>query len=134
MTRAVQGFNQQLERLAERVVVLLVGALLPYTAPWAARWWFVPRLLLVRRPPAVVAGTLGEPMVRHQRARICWFGIRGIGSVCYLRFAMRRGVSGALAQQLITLTRVAVAASIVVHGISGRPLMKGDVRQVTGVA
>ena len=46
-----------------------------------------------------------------------------------MMFAIRHGVTGPLAQQLITLTLVTVAVSIVVHGVSVRPLMKWYVRR-----
>jgi sodium/hydrogen antiporter len=62
---------------------------------------------------------------------ISWFGIRGIGSVFYLMFAIRHGVTGPLAQQLITFTLVTVAASILVHGMSVKPLMQRYVRRTT---
>ena len=129
MTLAVQEFNEQLEKLAELAIVLLVGAMLSYDAPSSAIWWFIPLLFLVLRPLSVAAGTLGEPMSPRQRAMISWFGIRGIGSVFYLMFAIRHGVTGPLAQQLITFTLVTVAASIVVHGISVTPLMRRYVKR-----
>lgn len=50
--------------------------------------------------------------------------IRGIGSLFYLVFAWHHGVSGELAEQLISLTLLSVAASILLHGISVRPLMR----------
>ena len=129
MTLAVQEFNEQLEKLAELAIVLLVGAMLSYEAPSVAIWWFIPLLFLALRPVSVVAGTLGEPMTARQRAMISWFGIRGIGSVFYLMFAIRHGVTGPLAQQLITFTLVTVAASIVVHGVSVTPLMRRYVKR-----
>ncbi len=129
MSQAVQGFNEQLEKLAELAVVLLVGSMLPYAVPSLALWWFIPVLFLLLRSLAVVAGTVGEPIGRHQRAMICWFGIRGIGSVFYLMFALRHGVPGSLAQELITFTLVTVAVSIAVHGVSVRPLMEWYVRR-----
>jgi NhaP-type Na+/H+ or K+/H+ antiporter len=129
MTLAVQGFNEQLEKLAELAIVLLVGAMLSYESPSRAIWWFIPLLFLVLRPLSVAAGTLGEPMTVRQRAMISWFGIRGIGSVFYLMFAIRHGVTGPLAQQLITFTLVTVAASIVVHGVSVTPLMRRYLRR-----
>jgi NhaP-type Na+/H+ or K+/H+ antiporter len=129
MTHAVQGFNEQLEKLAELAIVLVVGAMLPYAAPLVAFWWFIPLLFVVLRPLAVSAGTPGEPMARRQRVMISWFGIRGIGSVFYLMFAIHHGVTGPLAQQLVTLTLVTVAVSIVVHGVSVRPLMKRHTRR-----
>lgn len=89
---------------------------------------FIPLLIVVLRSLAVSVGTPREPMALPQRAMICWFGIRGIGSVFYLMFALHHGVTGSLAQELITLTLVTVAVSIVVHGVSVRPLMAWYVR------
>jgi NhaP-type Na+/H+ or K+/H+ antiporter len=129
MTRAVLGFNEQLEKLAELAVVLLVGAMLPYASSSYALWWFIPLLFVVLRPLAVWAGTLGEPVSVAQCAMLCWFGIRGIGSVFYLMLAIRYGVTEPLAQQLISITLITVAASIVVHGVSVRPLMRWYVRE-----
>jgi sodium/hydrogen antiporter len=133
MTDAVQGFNEQLEKLAELVVVLLVGAMLPYAiaefTQLHALWWFIPLLFLVLRPLAVLIGTLGEPISVPERAMVSWFGIRGIGSVFYLMFAIRHGIAAPLAQELITLTLATVTASIVLHGISARPLMKRYMRR-----
>lgn len=123
MSHAVEGFNGRLENLAELGLVLLVGAMLSYTAPWLALWWFIPLLFVVLRALAVTLGTLNEPMPMHQRGMVCWFGIRGIGSIFYLMLALHQGVTGLLAQQLITLTLVTVAVSIVLHGVSVRPLM-----------
>ncbi|WP_342245699.1 cation:proton antiporter [Pseudomonas sp. OTU5201] len=124
MANAVLGFNEQLEKLAELAMVLLVGALLPSVVTWPALWWFIALLFIVLRSLAVAAGTLGESMPMQQRAMICWFGIRGIGSIFYLMFAIRQGVSTPLAEQLIALTLMTVAVSIVVHGVSVLPMMK----------
>ncbi len=55
---------------------------------------------------------------------IGWFGIRGIGSVFYLLLVLRHGVGGETAQTLVTLTLWTIASSIVVHGLSGQPLMR----------
>ena len=132
MSDAVQGFNEQLEKLAELAIVLLVGAMLPYASlafvsPWTVAG-FVVLLFVALRPLAVLAGTHGEAMTPNQRLLTCWFGIRGIGSIYYLLFAIHHGLSGALAQQLVTLTLLTVAASVVVHGVSVRPLMSWYLR------
>jgi sodium/hydrogen antiporter len=134
MSRGVQDFNAQLEKVAELAIVLIVGAMLPYAfspivAEPLALWWFIPVLFLVLRPLAVGIGTLGEPLVPGQRSMLCWFGIRGIGSVFYLMFAIHQGVSGALAQQLVTLTLLSVAVSILVHGVTAQPMMKEYLRR-----
>ena len=76
------------------------------------------------RPIAVAIGTVGESTAHYERAIVSWFGIRGIGSVFYLLFAIDRGVMGAESQKLITSTLLTVAASIVAHGVSVRPMMR----------
>jgi NhaP-type Na+/H+ or K+/H+ antiporter len=80
-------------------------------------------LLLVIRPLAVRIGLAGARVSRDQRWLIGWFGIRGVGSLYYLMFAVNHGLDRALADQLIMLTLAVVVASIVAHGISVTPLM-----------
>jgi len=123
MRHEVQGFNEQLERIAEVAAVLVVGAMLAYTYVPASAGWFVALLLVVVRPLSVWLGLIGAPVSRDQRILISWFGIRGIGSIYYLMYAINHGLPGALAEQIIALTLTAVAVSIVLHGISVTPLM-----------
>jgi NhaP-type Na+/H+ or K+/H+ antiporter len=125
MAKAVLGFNEQLERIGEVAMVVLLGAILVPLLPDvpAAALWFVPLLFLVIRPIAVLVGLLGSATGPVQRGLIAWFGVRGIGSLYYLMYALTHGVEGDLARQLVALTAVTVAASIVVHGISVTPLM-----------
>ena len=118
MMHGVREFSEQLEKLAELSIVLLIGAMLPYVTLSTELLWFIPLLFLVVRPLAVLPGIIGTPIRADQYAMISWFGIRGIGSVFYLVFALNRGVSGALADELVTLTLVTVATSILVHGVS----------------
>ena len=123
MMQEVQGFNERLERLAEVVVVLLAGAMLAYTRLPAEAAWFIALLFLVVRPLAVWLGLLGASVSRDQRRLMSWFGIRGIGSIYYLMFAINHGLARPVAEQLIALTLGVVAVSIVVHGVSVTPLM-----------
>jgi NhaP-type Na+/H+ or K+/H+ antiporter len=89
-------------------------------------YWFVPLLFLVVRPLAVYLGLLGTGAAtsRQQRALISWFGIRGIGSIYYLVFAIGEGLPRALADKILAITLATVAGSIIVHGISVTPLMR----------
>jgi NhaP-type Na+/H+ or K+/H+ antiporter len=123
MRDSVQGFNEQLEKFAEMALVLLVGAMLAYAKPLPAVWWFVPLLLLVLRPLSASLSIVGEGLTAPQSAMIGWFGIRGIGSVFYLLFALGHDLPVGLADTLLALTLWTVAASIVVHGVSAQPLM-----------
>lgn len=123
MMNAVESFNSQLERFAEVAIVLVLGALLSHVQ---LRWnmlWFIPLLFTVIRPLAVWMGLIGTGVTARRRGLMAWFGIRGIGSLYYLAYAIQNGLDKALAQQLLSITVAVVVASIVVHGISVTPLM-----------
>ena len=123
MAQAVLGFNEQIERIGEVAVVITIGVLL-WAVQWDyAVWWFVPVLLLLIRPAAVALGLLGSPSSRNQRWLIGWFGIRGIGSLYYLMYAINHGLPPELADVMIALTLSVVVTSIVVHGVSVTPMM-----------
>ncbi len=124
MAQTVLGFTEQLERIGEVAVMLLIGAMLSRETIPSAALWFVPVLLLVIRPIAVTLGLLGSATTPRQRAWISWFGIRGIGSVYYLMYAIVHGVPEELAAWLTGMTLAVVTTSVVVHGISVTPLMR----------
>lgn len=123
MMQAVRGFNDQIERIAELIIILAVGAMLPFVA--VDRWSviFLMLLFFVLRPMSVWLGLLGASVTGDQRLLIAWFGIRGIGSIYYLMFALNNGLSGTTADRTISITLLAVAASIILHGVSVTPLM-----------
>lgn len=123
MAHAFLGFNEKLERIGEMVLVITIGTLLwavkwPYVA-----WWFVPILLFFIRPLAVTVGLIGSRTSPMQRGMMSWFGIRGIGSMYYLMYAINQGLDKDVADQLTALTLAVVVSSIMLHGISVTPLM-----------
>jgi NhaP-type Na+/H+ or K+/H+ antiporter len=124
MTAALLVFNEQLERMLEVALVLLVGAMLSTQYLTSAALWFVPLLFLLIRPLAVFAGTTGRHINHTQRLLICWFGVRGIGSMYYLMYAISHGVPRESATPLVAVTLSVIAVSVVLHGVSVTPLMK----------
>jgi NhaP-type Na+/H+ or K+/H+ antiporter len=124
LASAVLGFNEQLERLGELAVVIVVGAMLAGVE--AARPGMVVALVLfaVVRPAATMLTLLRSPLAGRQRAFIAWFGVRGAGSIYYLAYALSHGAGGADARLIADTTLVVVAASIVAHGVSVTPLMQ----------
>ena len=124
MMRQVERFNSQLESFAEVAIVLVVGVLLATVRFRAEVLWFVPLLFLVIRPAAVVIGLIGTDAKPAQRKLMAWFGIRGIGSLYYLLYAINHGIAVPVAQQLLSITLAVIVASVVAHGISVTPLMK----------
>src|ERR687897_3546956 len=123
MTEAVRHVTEQLERIGEIVIVLIVGALLGPGTTSLQALGFSAVLLMIIRPVAVMAGLMGQGQSRHERGLLAWFGIRGIGSIYYLMFAIGRSLPDDLARQLITLVITTVAVSTVVHGASVTALM-----------
>ena len=116
-------FKEHLERLSEVVLILLVGGSL-FLNSWS--WEAVGLalfLFMVARPISVMVGLLGTGTLWRMRGMTGWFGVRGIGSLYYLMYAIQQGLPETLALQLIQLTLIVVALSILLHGISVKPLM-----------
>lgn len=124
LTPSLLNVNEQLERIAEVAIVLLVGAMIS-TGYWSWQGIALAALLFcVIRPVSVWLGVLGVPAAKAPRRLLAWFGIRGIGSVYYAVFIARHGLEYSAASDLLACVFTVVAASIVVHGISATPLME----------
>ncbi len=124
MASAVLAFNQQLERIAEVAMVLVLGALLAGIT-WTVQplAWLIPVMFLAIRPAAIFLSLLPTRTSLGQRAIIGWFGVRGVGSIYYVAYALAHGLAGDEARTLANITLAVVAASVVAHGISVTPLM-----------
>ena len=116
-------FKEQLGRLSEIVLVLLIGGTL-FVDSWSWRAVGLAMFLfLVARPVSVLVGMLNTRTSWTMRGMIGWFGVRGIGSLYYLMYAIRHGLPESLALDLIHFTLIVVTLSILVHGLSIKPLM-----------
>jgi NhaP-type Na+/H+ or K+/H+ antiporter len=124
ITPMLLNVNEQLERIAEVAIVLLVGAMIS-TGYWSLQGLALAGLLfLVIRPLSVWLGVFGVPADKASRRLLGWFGIRGIGSVYYAVYIARHVPDYSTAAQLVSCVFTVIAASIVVHGISAAPLME----------
>ncbi len=116
-------FKEHLERLSELMLVLLVGGTL-FLDSWSWRAVGLALFLfMVARPVSVLAVLPGSRTSWPIRGMVGWFGVRGIGSLYYLMYAIQHGLPEDLALELIQLTLIAVSLSILVHGTSVKPLM-----------
>lgn len=114
-------FNEHLERLAEIVLVLLIGGSLFWDS-WSWRAiGFAAFLFFFARPVSVHLGLLASNASMRVRNLAGWFGVRGIGSMYYLMYAIQHGLPEEVALELLHLTLMAVALSILVHGLSVKP-------------
>lgn len=115
-------FKEHLERLSELTLVLLLGGAVTAQA-WDWRAWSTALFLFaVARPLSVYIGLWRSSARGRVRGISAWFGVRGIGSVYYLMYAINHGLPQGLARQLIDITLVVIMLSIAVHGISVKPL------------
>ena len=117
-------FKEHLERLSELILVLLLGGMM-FLDFW--NWRAVGLavfLFVVARPVSVIIGLAGTSTSWRIRGMCGWFGVRGIGSLYYLMYAVQHGVPGDLARDLIHLTLIVITLSILVHGTSVKPMMR----------
>lgn len=116
-------FGEHLERLSEMMLVLLLGGML------AVQFWnwqtigLALFLFFVARPLSVHIGLAGTNTTWKLKNIIGWFGVRGIGSIYYLMYAIQHGLTQAYAEQLTQFTLVVITLSIIVHGTSVKPIM-----------
>ena len=116
-------FKEHLERLSEVLLILLIGGTL-FLSSWSWRAVGLALFLfVVARPISVIVGLLGTRTAWRIRGMTAWFGVRGIGSLYYLMYAIQHGLPETLALELIQLTLIVVTLSILLHGISVKPMM-----------
>jgi NhaP-type Na+/H+ or K+/H+ antiporter len=118
------AFEERVARVVEIALVLLLGGLL-YREAWT--WEAVALaafVFVVARPLGAAACVgFGRAPLRLQLL-LGWFGLRGIGSLYYVMYALQRGLDPGLGAELLRLTLVVVALSIVLHGLSATPLVR----------
>ena len=117
-------FKEHLERLSEMILILLVGGSL-FLDSWS--WEAVGLalfLFMLARPVSVFVSLIGSRTPWRIQGLSAWFGVRGIGSLYYLMYAIQHGLPEPLALELMQMTLIVVALSILLHGTSVKPLME----------
>jgi NhaP-type Na+/H+ or K+/H+ antiporter len=117
------SFGETLERVIEFVLVLWVGVAL------ASHWEPVAlavgaALIFAIRPVGAVLLLIGTPTSSAQRRLMGWFGVRGIGSVYYLGYALTHGLDGEEARIAVAVTLWVTALSVLVHGVTAAPFIR----------
>jgi sodium/hydrogen antiporter len=117
------SFGETLERLIEFVLVLLIGvALASHWEPAALAVGAA--LILAIRPLGAVVLLVGTPTFSAQRILMGWFGVRGIGSIYYLGYALTHGLDGEAARIGAAITLWVTALSVLVHGFTAAPFIR----------
>lgn len=127
MTRAALKFNEQLERLCEVGIVIIAGGMISTQYFTWNNLSLVFILFFIIRPISIFLPLRSK--VHSHRILLSWFGIRGIGIIYYLAFAIEQGVPLELAKTITGVSLLVVVSSIFLHGLSAPPLMLRHTRR-----
>ena len=128
----LHDFAEQLERLFMMALLVGFGGALTGGGLLVGLTWggvaFAFAAVFVVRPLTVWLGTAGLGLPVPERAVIAFYGIRGVGSVYYLAFALGHGLFPAPGELWATLG-FTVLLSVLLHGITVTPAMRALERQ-----
>ncbi len=123
--RVLHSYVEQLERLLTVLILVLLGGALArglLSALQPRDIVVVVVLLLVIRPALGWLGMLGTGTGPRERAAIAFFGVRGIGSLFYISWALSHG-QFEQPERLWAIVALTVAASVLLHGVTATPAM-----------
>lgn len=124
--QVLHDFAEQVERLLTVGLLLLLGGAV-VTGLLAPLTWQLAliglALVFLIRPLTGWLALRGAPGTQAEHHVIGFFGIRGIGSLYYLAYAMG-SAEFAQAEQLWALAGFVILVSVAVHGIAATPVMK----------
>jgi len=121
----MHDFAEQIERLLMMLVLVLFGGALANGLLDALTWTDVAiglAILFIVRPVFGYLSLIGTPLLNRDRVMLAYLGIRGLGSVYYVAYALNHGEFGD-SERLWAITGFVVLTSIIVHGVTATPLM-----------
>ena len=125
--REMHALTEQIERLVMMVLLILFGGALVSGLLAGTGWREVAvaaAVLLVVRPLTGWIGLLGYPAARQEKLTLAFFGIRGVGTIYYLAYGINH-MPVADAAQLWRIVGLIVLFSILLHGLTVTPIMRG---------
>ncbi|MFE9045515.1 cation:proton antiporter [Streptomyces sp. NPDC012421] len=126
--KVLHEFTEQIERLLTALLLFLLGVYLVAHGLPSLTWQGALiglLLILLIRPAAGYAGLLGSGAEPRERLMIAVFGIRGIGSLYYLAYALGHSDDfDAEAEELWAIVAFTVLLSVVLHGAAATPAIR----------
>jgi NhaP-type Na+/H+ or K+/H+ antiporter len=123
----LHDFAEELERLMMMVLLVLLGGAMTGADLFQALTWeaaaFAALALFVVRPLAGWIGLIGTDRPSGEKMAISFFGIRGLGSIYYLSYALQKEAFDHAAL-LWSVTGFIILVSIVLHGVTVTPVMR----------
>lgn len=122
----MHSFTDQIERILLAVVLILFGGVFIHGLSSNISWTiilFAMLCIFVIRPVASWLGMVGTDLHTKEKMAISFFGIKGLGSLFYLSYALQHEnfFSGRL---LWTIVGAVILFSIVIHGTTATYTMK----------
>ena len=126
-------FVERLEKLSEIGIILVVGSMLrkePMLAYAGEGLLVAGFLLFLIRPIGAWISTIGLPVDAATRWLYGWFGVRGVGSVYYLSYALSSGLKETAGERVAWISLWTIVISVVLHGVTTTPIMKWYERNI----
>lgn len=122
----MHDFAEQIERLIMMLLLVLFGGALANGLLDSLTWTDALiglAILFIVRPIAAMASFVGSPLPYRDRLMMAWLGIRGLGSIYYVAYALNHADFGS-SERLWAITGFIILVSIVIHGITATPLLQ----------
>jgi sodium/hydrogen antiporter len=121
-TSHIIEFNDNIEKMGEFVIIVFLGSVIHFSFFTMSNILMALGVLFVVRPLSVLPA-LGS-LHTKQRLLVCWFGVRGVGSLFYLSYSLGKVGFTSEMMAISEVVMVTIFASIVLHGITANPLMR----------
>jgi len=118
-------FSENIERLVMSLILFLLGGLatvLVDALTWES-FALMALAIFIIRPIAGWLGQIGCHRSKNERAVVAFFGIRGIGSIYYLAYAMGKADFAQMNWIWATVVLI-IVCSATIHGFSALPVMR----------
>jgi NhaP-type Na+/H+ or K+/H+ antiporter len=123
----LHDFAEELERLLMMALLVLLGGAMTGAGLFTALTWeaavYAGLAIFIVRPLAGYVGLLGTVRPTGEKMAISFFGIRGLGSVYYLAYALQEG-KFENPDLLWSTAAFIILVSIVLHGVTVTPVMR----------
>lgn len=124
--KVLHEFTEQIERLLTAFLLFLLGGYVATGGLVALTWQaalVAALVILVVRPVTGWIGQIGFRAGTRERLVTSLFGIRGIGSLFYLAYALGQGHFTEYADELWAVVALTVVASVMLHGVAATPVI-----------
>lgn len=122
----MHDFSDQIERLLMMLLLVLFGGALANGLLASLTWsdaLIGLAVVFVVRPVAGMIAMIGSRQPMRERLLLSFLGIRGVGSVYYVAYALNHGEFGD-SERLWAIVGFIILVSILVHGVTAAPLLQ----------